>query len=116
MKKLLILLLAPFFLASAANAQSGITPCGTAKTLAVTTSSSNVQLLTCGQTVLLWNVGATEIFYKYGSASTTTAAVTDWSLPSGGFVVLNLGSAGLYLAAITSSSSSTVRITQGQTR
>lgn len=101
---------------SAAWAQQGITPCTPAATLNVTTSSSNVQLSACGGTVLLWNVGAQEAFYAYGSTSATAATTSSFSLPGTSFVVLSLGNARPYLAAITSTSSTTLRITQGQTR
>lgn len=96
----------------------GITPCTPSSSLSVTTTSSNVQLSACSGVVLLWNVGAQEAFYKYGAASSTAATTgTDsWSIPATSFVVLNLGTNRPYLAAITSSSTTTLRITQGQVR
>lgn len=96
----------------------GITPCTPSATLAVTAASSNVQLSACSGVVLLWNVGATEAFYKYGTASTTAATTgTDsWSIPATSFVVLNLGTNRPYLAAITAAGTTTLRITQGQVR
>lgn len=98
---------------SAALAQTGITPCGTAATLSVTGTSSNVQLSACGGTVLLWNISAQEAFYNFGTLSTVTAATSNWSLPGNSSVVLNLGTNRPYLAAITATSTTTLRITQG---
>lgn len=98
-----------------ACAQSGITPCS-ANTISVTGTSANAQLSACGQTVLLWNIGTQELFYTYGSASSTAATTSNYSLPGGDFVVLNLGTQKYYLAAITATSTTTLRITQGQTR
>lgn len=93
---------------------AGLTPCGAPITLSASSgSSTNAQLSACGGVVLLWNVGTQEAFYKYGSANTTAATTSDWSIPSASFVVLNLGTSRLYLAAITASSSTTLRITQG---
>jgi hypothetical protein len=98
-----------------ANAQAGITPCASS-TIPVTGSSANVHLSACGQTVLLWNVGTQELFYNYGPSSSEAATTSGNSLPGNSFVVLNLGYAQPYLAAITSTSTTTLRITQGQTR
>ena len=93
---------------------AGITPCSNNTLSAGSGSSTNIQLSKCGGVVIVWNIGSVEAFYNYGSASTTAATTSNYSIPSGGFVVLNLGTSGLYLAAITSSSSTTLRITQGQ--
>lgn len=117
MKKLLAAasFLAALTICTELQSQAGITPCAAAS-LSVTTSSSNTQLSACGGTVLLWNVGTTEAFYKYGTASNTAATTSDWSLPGSSFVVLNLGFNRQYLAAITASGTTTLRITQGGTR
>ena len=98
-----------------ASAQQGITPCAPA-TLAVSNTSANVQMSACGETALLWNVGTQEAFYRIGVGSGTTAVTTDNSLPGNSFVVINVGNAKLYLAAITASSTTNIRITQGLTR
>ena len=101
---------------ASAFAQQGITPCAAPTALSVSTSSSNQQLSACGGTVLLWNITSQEAFFKSGTASNTTAATTDFSLPGNAFIVLNLGTARPYLAAITASSTTTIRIIQGQTK
>lgn len=113
---LFLLVIALLFLGAPAKAQMGLTPCGTPISLSVSGSSTNAQLSSCGGTLILWNLGTQEAFYKYGTASTTAATTSDWSLPGGAFVVLNLGTNRPYLAAITSTSTTTLRITQGQTR
>lgn len=93
---------------------SGITPCATGATLSVSVASSNTQLSTCGSSVIIWNTGANDAFLNWGTASTTAAvAATGWAVPAGTSMVLNTGRAGLYLAAITSSSTTTLRLTQG---
>ena len=102
-------------LATPVRAQQGITPCASA-TLAVSNTSSNVQMSACGETALLWNVGTQEAFYKLVTTSAGTAATTDNSLPGNSFVVVNVSNAKLYLAAITASSTTNIRITQGLTR
>ena len=107
---ILLLLTGPVF------AQAGITPCASATISASSGSSTNVHLSTCGQTVILWNTTSQEAFYKLGTASNTAATTGDNSIPGGAFVVLNAGFGGSYLAAITAASSTTLRVTQGQTR
>ena len=109
------LLLFAAVIAVPASAQQGITPCAS-KSLSVTSSSGNVALSNCGETALLWNVGTQELFYKLVTTSAGTAATTDNSLPGNSFVVVNTGQAPLFLAAITNTSSTTLRITQGLTR
>lgn len=101
--------------AAPVSAQQGITPCA-AFTLSVSNVSSNQQLSACGETVLLWNVGAQEVFYTWGAASTTAATASNWSIPGTSFVVVNLGRGRPYLASITAASTSTLRVTQGTTR
>ena len=109
------LLLLAAVLATPAGAQQGITPCAS-KSLSVSGSSTNVALSNCGETALLWNVGTQEAFYKLVTTSAGTAATTDNSLPGNSFVVVNTGAAPLFLAAITSTSTTTLRVTQGLTR
>ena len=102
--------------AQAQPAQSGLSPCplnNSAITLAVANTTSNVQLSTCGPVVVIWNVGSVEAFINVGSASNTAATTAGWSVPGSSFRTFNFGTSGLYLAAITSSSSTTLRVTQG---
>ena len=97
-------------------AQQGITPCAAPTALSVTATSSNVQLSACGTTVLLWNVTSQEAFFTYGTASNTAATTSSYSLPGNAFIVLNVDTNKPYLAAITASSTTTIRIIQGYTR
>jgi hypothetical protein len=91
---------------------SGLTPCASAS-LSVSGTTSNTQLSTCGPTVLLINITSQEAFYNLGAASNTAATTSNYSLPGNTSVVLNVGQAGLYLAAITATSTATLRIVQG---
>jgi hypothetical protein len=98
--------------AGGASAQyAGITPCAS-KSLAVTSSSGNVLLSSCGQTVILYNISSQEAYYNWGSASNTAATTSGNYIPGGGFVVLNLPAA-TYLAGITPTSTTTFKVVQG---
>jgi hypothetical protein len=118
MRVIAILAMALCLLPVGAHAQSGtagITPCA-ANTLSVSGTTSNVQLSTCGPVVILYNITSQEMFYNWGAASNTAATTSNYSLPGNQYVVLNLGGAGaaaLYLAGITGSSTTTLRIVQG---
>jgi hypothetical protein len=95
--------------------QLGITPCvpsAQPADLSFTTTSSNRQLSTCGETVIVFNNSSNDVRFRLGSASTTTALTTDLLLPSKTFVVLNVGISGLYFAAI-STGSGTISFIQG---
>lgn len=119
MKRYIYALLAALFFATPALAapQLGITPCViTAKPTDISYSgvSANVRLSTCGETAIVYNTSATaDVRYRLGTASNTTAVLTDWLLPASSFVVLNVGTSGLYIAVI-SSGTGTVSIVQGQ--
>lgn len=104
--------------------QAGISVCA-GGTLAVTGSSANVQLSTCGPVIIIYNITSQEAFYAYGTTSTTAATAQTsstatpiagtYSLPGNSFITLNIGNlaAGVYLAAITATSTTTLRIVQG---
>jgi hypothetical protein len=100
------------------GAPKGIEPCAP-NSLSVTGSSSNIQLSKCGASVILMNTTSQEAFFKVGNASTTaaTTTVTDsYSIPGGTYIVItvpNLDVAGWYLAAITATSTTTIRVIQG---
>ena len=99
-------------LAGGANAQyAGLTPC-IPKSLAVTSSTANVQLGTCGPTIILYNISSQEAYYNYGSTSAVTATTSSYYIPGGGFIVLNLP-AGSWLAGITPTSTTTFKVVQG---
>lgn len=122
MKKLL--LLTSLFLAAgqaAAQAPPGFSPSGPTATCAVPTAlsvsgaSSRTALGAvnpCGASVVLYNVGTQEVFYRLGD-NTAVATITDNSLPAGSFVVLSILVSQTNVAAITAAATSTVRVLQG---
>jgi hypothetical protein len=101
-----ILAFVAFFLyagASLAAPPVGITPCvpsAQPADLTFSASSANVHLSTCGGTLIAFNNSANDARFRLGSASNTTALTTDLLIGSKQTVVLNVGSAGLYFAAI----------------
>lgn len=101
-------------LSSGASAQyAGFTPCS-GKSLSVTTSSANVQLSTCGPTVILYNTTSQEAYYNIASASTTAATTSGYYIPGGGFIVLQQpAGVAWYLAGITSTSTTTFKAVIG---
>jgi len=103
--------LAPAFAAP----QLGITPCQIASQpadLAFSGTSANRRMSACGETVIVYNNSANDIRYRLGTASNTTALLTDLLLPANSFVVLNVGLSQLYFAAI-SSGTGTISFVQG---
>lgn len=109
-------------LSAMAEAQQarGISPCvqsgSVPTTLAVTVTSANVQASTCGPTLIIMNITSQEAFINIGSASNTAATTSGWSVPGNSYVVIQVptgGTAGWYLAAITGSSTTTLRLIQG---
>jgi len=130
MKKLLApvfvaaLLLAPLKVlpAHAQAGLAGISPCA-GGTLAVTGTSANVQLAGCGPVVIVYNITSQEAFYAVGatsaaaataqSSSTAAPIAGTFSIPGNTFVVLNINTQSPYLAAITATSTTTLRIVQG---
>jgi hypothetical protein len=100
-------------LAAGPAAAQGISPCGTGtKTISASVTSSNVQVNSCANIAILYNITSQEVFYAVGTASTQAAAVTDFSLPGNTYVVLGVPRGG-YIAAITASSTSTIRVVPG---
>jgi hypothetical protein len=97
------------------GAPKGISPCAAAS-LSVSGTSSNVQLSQCGPSVILMNITSQEAFFNIGKASTTAATTSNYSIPGGAYLVIvvpTLDTAGWYLAAITSTSTTTIRVIQG---
>lgn len=116
MKKFLATI-AFFFFTSFAQAapQLGITPCvisAQPADLSFSGTSANRKMSTCGETVIVYNNSTSDARYRLGTASTTTALTTDLLLPANTFVVLNVGIAGMYFAAI-SAGSGTISFVQG---
>src|SRR5713226_5744379 len=93
----------------------GFSPCtgNPPASLSVSNVSANVQLSTCAPTVIVWNVGTTEVFFILGATSSTVATASGNSLPASAWIVLNVGEGGLWFAAITAASTSTLRFVQG---
>jgi hypothetical protein len=101
---------------------AGLSPCA-GGTLAASNVSSNVQLSACGPVVILYNTSSQEVFYAIGptsaiaataqSSSTSAPSANNYSLPGNTYVVLNVNTQSAYLAAITASSTATLRIVQG---
>lgn len=102
---------------------AGITPCA-GGTLAVTGTSANVALSKCGAVVIVYNITSQEAFYALGATSAATATAqssstvapvaSQMSIPGNQFVVLQIppDTPG-FLAAITGTSTTTLRIVQG---
>jgi hypothetical protein len=117
------LAIALLFGMSTANAQiAGLTPCA-GGTLAVTGTSANVLLSTCGPVVILYNITSQEAFYTTGAtsgaaataqtSSTAAPAANTYSVPGNTYAVVDLTGPTSYLAAITATSTTTLRIVQG---
>lgn len=108
-----------------ANAQQvpkGFAPCN-AHTISASGSSSSVQLSNCGPTIILMNLTSQEAFWTYGqnSATATTAGsgLASLSLPGGAYLMATIPdqtAAGWYIAAITATSTTTVRILEGRSQ
>ena len=95
--------------------QLGITPCQISvqpADLTFSGTSANVQMSSCGETVIAFNNSASDARFRIGSGSGTTALTTDLLLPSKTFIVLNVGTAKLYFAAI-GSGGGTISFIQG---
>jgi hypothetical protein len=111
-----LLLLTPAW----AQQPKGTSPCAP-NSLTVTGTTGNVQLSTCGATLIVMNITSQEAFYKIGPASTqaATTTVTDsYSIPGNSFELLTVpglagAGSGWYFAAITATGSTTLRLIQG---
>jgi len=119
MKRLLLatFLFLSFTAIAGAQDVKGFTPCTAsqgAQTISVSGSSSGVTLSACGPSVLLFNIGTQEAFYLL-SSSNTPATTSSFSIPGNSYILLtvpNLG-ATYYLNAITATSTTTLRVSQG---
>ncbi len=89
---------------------TGFTPTGAAS-LAVTGSTGRVALPNADTTVILQNTGTTNLFFKLGTVA-VTAATTDYSLPSGYSMAVQITTE-THVAAITASSTTTLKVIQG---
>ncbi len=92
---------------------SPFTPGGTVS-LAVTATTGSVALSAAGSSVEVQNTGLTICFVKLG-ASAVTAAVTDYPVPAGQSKVIGRNpNTDTYIAAITSSGTTTLYATTGE--
>lgn len=96
----------------AQNVGVPFTPCATSVTINATSVSSNAALSCQGTQVKIINIGSTEAFIKIGSSSTITAATTDDSIPGGACGIYDMAPTG-FVAGITASLTTTLRVTQG---
>ena len=95
--------------------QLGITPCAIAAQpadVSVSGVSANRRMSNCGETVIIYNNGSSDVRYRMGTTSGTAALTSDLLLPANSFVVLNVGTAQPYIAFI-SGGTSTVSFVQG---
>lgn len=95
--------------------QLGITPCvisAQPADLAFSGTSQARRMSTCGETVIVYNPSSSDVRYRLGTASTTTAVITDLLLPASSFVVLNVGLSAMYIAFI-STGTGTISFVQG---
>lgn len=120
MTKLLVALLGAtlwFVCPASAQQQHGFNPCTVAagaQSMSVTTTTSNVQLTTCGPNLLVFNITSQEAFYAIGKTSSTTATTGSFSIPGNSYIMLSVPSGTAYwFAAITGSSTTTLRLSQG---
>lgn len=105
MKILLSLAFLLFSTIAYASPQGGITPCvitSQPADLSFSGTSANRQLSTCGETLIVYNNSTSDLRFRLGSSSTTTAVLTDMLIPSKSFLTLNVGTSGLYIAIISS--------------
>ena len=118
MRYLYGLLIAFALCATPALAQQpkGISPCS-ANTISASGASSNIQLSTCGASVVIMNLTSQEAFFNVGKASTTVATTSSYSIPGGAYIIItvpnNDPAGGWYLAGITATSTTTLRIIIG---
>lgn len=85
-------------------------PTGNAS-LSVTTSSARVAFGSVDTSMVVQNTGSATAYVKTGDV-TVTAATTDTPIPAGASYAFNTGGSG-YIAAITASGSTSLRITTG---
>jgi hypothetical protein len=121
MKKLLLVLLLCMIGLPASAQVAGFYPsgpttaCPVPTAISATSTSANQVINStnvCGQSLIMYNDGASDIFYRLGSSNALTALVTDNPLPPNSFVILGLVFGQTYIAVI-STASSTVRFSQG---
>jgi hypothetical protein len=85
----LTLLLGVGHRAHAQQIPAGFAPCS-AHSLAVSNTSSNVQLANCGPSLILMNLTTQEAFFNVGQASATTATASNYSIPGNSYLQITV--------------------------
>jgi hypothetical protein len=112
----LTLLLGVGHRAHAQQIPAGFAPCS-AHSLAVSNTSSNVQLANCGPSLILMNLTTREAFFNVGQASATTATASNYSIPGNSYLQITVPDetgAGWFVASITSTGTTTIRLIEGR--
>jgi hypothetical protein len=112
----LTLLLGVGHRAHAQQIPAGFAPCS-AHSLAVSNTSSNVQLANCGPSLILMNLTTQEAFFNVGQASATTATASNYSIPGNSYLQITVPDetgAGWFVASITSTGTTTIRLIEGR--
>ena len=81
--------------------------------LAVTTASASTAIAGSGPVIFLFNDGTSEIFWNVGNSSVTATTASVPLGPGSCFAALISDTKGQYIAAITATGSSTLRVTRG---
>jgi hypothetical protein len=122
--KQLLLIFALLWALPAAAQVSGFAPsgpttaCPVPTAISATSTSGNTALNSvnsCGQSLIVYNDGSSDVFYRLGTANTVTALATDNPIPANSFVILSIGFGQTYIAVIATTTS-TVRFAQGTVR
>lgn len=89
---------------------------GNSVLLAVTSATGNVALPTgTGSIIRICNDGSKTLFFKLGTSSAATAALTDTPILGGAIELFSLAANQTYLASISNGSDTgTLRITRGE--
>ena len=80
--------------------------------ISVTTTTGNVAISGTGGTLRLANVTSVECFVKVGE-STVVATTSDFSVPGNTVAFISVPNTATHVAAITASSTATLRISRG---
>ena len=94
------------------SAVPAFTPAGNFS-ISVTTTSANVNTTGAGTTMRLANVSTSECFVAFGTDNTTAATTGGFSMPANSQILVTVPSGTTYVAAITASGSTTLRISRG---
>lgn len=87
---------------------------GTVTHAVTTTSSTATALVGSGPELLVQNVGATECFFEQGTSAVTVSTSTGLPVPAGAILVIGRAPGATHIVAITSASTTTLRVTTGE--